>query len=151
MQKKQPITKEEYKVLKKYKLAEGRYPNIFVSYSVAKTVGETTKYIKNKGLDEAKCRALIVQTLEMGPAKKASIYSVVEDVLPDMLSEEQKSKRVSYILQKMKQDGIIGVRGVAANAEWFLIDKEWCFSQEIDGFSQEISQGSFTNKDIGLN
>lgn len=47
---------------------------------------------------------------------------MVEDVLPKMLSEEQKSKRVSYILQKMKHDGIIGVQGVAANAEWFLIN-----------------------------
>lgn len=53
--------------------------------------------------------------------KKADIYKAVKHAFPDVLSEEKQYKKLSNLLQKMKSEGIIGVRGNAARAEWFLL------------------------------
>lgn len=47
VQKKEIISMDDYKRLKKNGLAEGRYPNIFVSFKVAELVGQKTEYVKN--------------------------------------------------------------------------------------------------------
>ena len=57
----------------------------------------------------------------MGPAKKADLYDVLKDALPDILSPEKKSKKLSNLLQKMKKEGIIDVEGVAVNSVWKLL------------------------------
>lgn len=49
VQKKEVISKESFAQLKKRKLVEGRYPNIYVSYKVANIVGQQTEYVRNKG------------------------------------------------------------------------------------------------------
>lgn len=45
IQKKELISKEDFAILKKAELVEGRYPNIFVSYKVANIVGQQTDYV----------------------------------------------------------------------------------------------------------
>lgn len=52
VQKKKTISKEDFSQLKSRNLVEGRYPNIFVSYTVAKAVGNKATYVRQKGLDE---------------------------------------------------------------------------------------------------
>ena len=66
-------------------------------------------------------KQLIIQTLKSGPTTKSVLYNVLKNALPDILTEEKKSKKLSYLLQKMKSEGIIGVEGRAAHAKWFLI------------------------------
>ncbi len=44
----------------------------------------------------------------MGEASKKDLMEVSEKVLPEVLSEEQKSKKVSNLLQDLKKDG--GIR-----------------------------------------
>ena len=105
-------------------MVEGIYPNIFVSYKVAKAVGNKATYVRQKGLDEEVCMQLILSTLKLGPAKKADLFAVLKDALPDILTEEQKSKKLSNLLQKMKKDGLVDVRGIAVNSEWFLSTKD---------------------------
>lgn len=122
VQKNQTISKENVAKLKAKKLVEGRYPNIFVSYKVAEATGKEAEYIKNKGLNEEACNQLIINALSVGPAKKAILYDVIKDVLPNNLSEEKKSKKLSNMLQKLKKSGRIGVRGIAVNSEWYLIN-----------------------------
>ena len=75
-------------------------------------------------LDEEVCMQLILSTLKLGPAKKADLFAVLKDALPDVLTEEQKSKKLSNLLQKMKKDGLVDVKGIAVNAEWFLSTKD---------------------------
>ena len=43
---------------------EGRYPNIYVSYNIAEAVGQRSKYIRDSGLDDEKCKAFILKALE---------------------------------------------------------------------------------------
>ena len=121
VQKRKTISKENYKRLKLGNLVEGRYPNIYVSFKIAEAVGDKAGYIRKKGLDEEVCKQLIISTLKMGPAKKADLYDVLKDALPDILSPEKKSKKLSNLLQKMKKEGIIDVEGVAVNSVWKLL------------------------------
>ena len=122
IQKKEAIAQEDYQRLKRAGLAEGRYPNIYVSYQIAEAVGQPETYIRNSGLEDEKCKMLIIKALEKGGEKKqAELLALVEDVLPQILSRKQKSKKVSNLLQKMKnKDGTIDSKGKSFNAVWFL-------------------------------
>ncbi len=121
IQKKRTISKEDYKLLKKRELVEGRYPALYVSYMIAEAVGDKAGYVRNKGLDDAICKELIISALQNGPLKKADIFDAVKHAFPDVLAEEKKYKKLSNLLQKMKHEGVIGVSGNAVHAEWFLI------------------------------
>ena len=121
VQKGQTISKESFKKLKRQGLVEGRYPNLFVSFKVANSVGQKANYIRNKGLEDDICKQLIIKALEaMGEASKQDLMEILEKALPDVLSEEQKSKKVSNLLQAMKKEGMIAVRGTNRYAKWYL-------------------------------
>lgn len=122
VQKKETISKESFKALRRQGLVEGRYPNLFVSFKVADTVGQKAEYIRNKGLDDDICKQLIIKALEkMGEASKQDLMEILEKALPEVLSENQKSKKVSNLLQAMKKDGVIAARGMNRYAKWYLV------------------------------
>lgn len=122
VQKKEVISKEDFNMLKKAGLVEGRYPNIFVSYKVANIVGQQTDYVRNKGLSNDVCKQLIINALEtMEKASVAELKEVLAGALPAFLDEKQQSKKVSNILQAMKRDKIADVTGTGHSARWFLI------------------------------
>ena len=124
VQKGQTISKESFKKLKRQGLVEGRYPNLFVSFKVANSVGQKANYIRNKGLDDDICKQLIIKALEaMGEASKQDLMEILKKALPDVLSEEQKSKKVSNLLQAMKKEGMIAARGTNRYAKWYVINK----------------------------
>lgn len=120
IQKKETISKESFKALKKQGLVEGRYPNLFVSFKVADIVGQKADYIRNKGLNDDVCKQLIAKALEtMGEASKQDLMEILDKALPEVLSDSQKSKKVSNLLQVMKKDGIIAARGTNRYAKWY--------------------------------
>lgn len=123
VQKRVTISKEDYKSLKKSGLVEGRYPALFVSYRIAEAVGDKAGYVRNKGLNEKIMIELIMSALRNDSLRKMDIYEVVKHAFPEVLSKEKQYKKLSNLLQKMKKDGIIGVRGSAVHAEWFLTSK----------------------------
>ncbi len=124
VQKKERISKEASKQLKKRGLVEGRYPNIYVSFEIASKVGTKTDYVKNKGVENDVCCNMILNALkQMGRANKTELLDVVREALSAVLDEEQKAKRVSYLLQKMKQEGTIQSDGNGRGAYWTLSKK----------------------------
>ena len=121
IQKKAPITHENYADLRKRGLVEGRYPNIFVSFKVAKAVGQKTDYIHNRGLDEAICKQLIIQTLKLQPATMLELLEVLDrGALSAVLRPDQKARKVSNLLQKMKNEEIIVPVGPRNKTKWHL-------------------------------
>lgn len=122
IQKKELIPQEDYQRLRKAGLAEGRYPNIYVSYSIAEAVGQPETYIRNSGLDDEKCKAFILKTLATtGPIKRAQLMKIVGDLLPSVLSAEQKDKKLTNLLQVMKkQDKTIDSDGKTNQTVWFI-------------------------------
>lgn len=122
VQKKEMISKEDFYVLKKAGLLEGRYPNIFVSYKVANIVGQQTDYVRNKGLSNDVCKQIIINALEtMEKASVSELKEILAGALPAFLDEKQQSKKVSNILQTMKKDKVADVSGTGHAARWFLI------------------------------
>ena len=121
LQKRKTISKDDYKSLRKSGLVEGRYPALYVSYKIAEVVGDKAGYVRNKGLDEKILKELIISALKNGPLKKADIYKAVKHAFSDVLTEEKQYKKLSNLLQKMKKEGIVDVRGSAVQAEWFLV------------------------------
>ena len=122
VQKQEVISKESFRNLKKQGLVEGRYPNIFVSFKVADIVGQKATYVRNKGLDDDIRKQLIMKALQsMGEANKQDLMEVLEKALPEVLSDEQKSKKISNLLQAMKKDGIIAATGTNRYAKWHLV------------------------------
>ena len=125
VQKQEVISKESFKLLKRQGLVEGRYPNIFVSFKVADIVGQKAAYIRNRGLEDDICKQLIVKALEaMGKASKQEIMEVLENALPEVLDDGQKSKKVSNLLQAMKKEGLVAAEGKTRHAKWILQQKE---------------------------
>lgn len=121
IQKKQEITREQYLHLKRLGLAEGRYPNIYVSYSVAETVGQKPEYIRNSGLEDEKCKEFILKTLKKGPAQKNELMAVVGDLFPAVLPEDKKRRKLSNLLRIMKiRDKTIDCIGNTKAAIWFI-------------------------------
>ncbi len=119
VQKKKTISKENYQNLRRRGLVEGRYPSIFVSFKVANAVDQKTSYVRNRGLEEDVCKQLILKTLELGPASKELILGVLDGgALSAVLTPEQKSRKVSNLLQKMKDEGLIEPEGSRRYAKW---------------------------------
>ena len=125
VQKKETISKEQFKILKKDGLVEGRYPNIFVSFKIADIVDQKANYVRNKGLDDVVCKQFIITALQtMGEASKQDLMKVLNKALPEILNEEQKSKKVSNLLQNLKRQNVISISGSHRYAKWRLADKE---------------------------
>ena len=60
----------------------------------------------------------------MGEASKREIMEVLENALPEVLDEGQKSKKVSNLLQAMKKEGLVAAEGKTLHAKWILLQKE---------------------------
>lgn len=121
VQKKETITHDQYLALKKAGLVEGRYPNIYVSYSVAEAVGQKPEYIRNSGLEDEKCKEFILKALQKSPAKKEELMAVVGDLFPAILPPDKKRRKLSNLLRTMKvKDKTIDCTGNTKAAVWFL-------------------------------
>lgn len=121
IQKKETISNLDFLDLKKKGLAEGRFPNIYVSFKVADLIGQKTEYVKNKGLNDETCKNLIINALkEMKLATKSELRNVIEAALPAILDEKQKDKKLSNLLQALRRDGVIDNDGKHKFAKWFL-------------------------------
>ena len=121
IQKREIITKDNFKLLRKRGLVEGRYPNIYVSFKIADIVGQRVEYVRNKGLDDDICKQLIKKALEkMGQASKQELMDILDRALPNVLTDEQKSRKVSNLLQAMKNENIVKVEGKTRHSKWSL-------------------------------
>ena len=121
IQKREIITKDNFKLLRKRGLVEGRYPNIYVSFKIADIVGQRVEYVRNKGLDDDICKQLIKKALEkMGQASKQELMDILDRALPNVLTDEQKSRKVSNLLQSMKNENIVKVEGKTRHSKWSL-------------------------------
>ena len=103
VQKKYEITKEQSDYLRKEKLIEGRYPNIYISSDIAKILDIKEEYIYNAGLENEFYMELIVKYIkEYGSATRKEIIALLNDKLPSSLDNKNKISRVRYLLYLLK-------------------------------------------------
>ncbi len=108
VQKGYTISKDQSDYLKKNKLIEGRYPNIYISSTIAKITDEKDKYIYNTGLENDYYKKIILKYInEYGQASRKEIIKLLKDKLPSSLSEKNKISRTRYLIDILKKEGKI--------------------------------------------
>ncbi|MEA1960476.1 MAG: hypothetical protein U9N81_04310 [Bacillota bacterium] len=82
-------------------------------------------YIKNRAFDDAHYKSMIIEFLiKFETASRRDIDKLLIDKLSDVLSEEQKRKKISNLLYYMaKCDGTIKNIGSDHKSIWVLLKK----------------------------
>jgi len=122
VQKKLHITKDASVLLRKQKLIEGRYPNLFISSSVAKITGEKAQYIKNKSFDDKYFKDMVLEYIrKFGHASKVDIDNLLLDKLPASLADHQRKNKVRNLIYALsKRYKVIENQGTKRNPVWRL-------------------------------
>ena len=127
VQKRIRINKEEFLSLKSKGAVEGRYPNIYVSSLVAKSTAdgkEKSLYIKQKGFNDDHYRKMILDYIKTyGSATRKEIELLILDLLPQILTLEQKHKKISNLLFFMKKGNLIKNVGSDRKPSWVRIEQ----------------------------
>ncbi len=120
VQKKLPISDAEAKNLKKEGLIEGRKGQYFLSDGVAEALEKKADYIKNKAFDKAYYKDLILKFLnKYQSASRKEIDNLIFDKLSDILSEQQKKRKINNLLNEMaNKDASIKNYGDRKNPKW---------------------------------
>lgn len=125
VQKREKISKEAFAILKKQRLIEGRYPNIYVSAGVAAVTGEKTKYIKYRAFDKEYYMKLVLDYLKKyKSASRKDIDDLLLDKLSNILDEQQKLNKIKNLIYELsKKSGSIRNIGTLAKPKWILTPK----------------------------
>jgi ATP-dependent DNA helicase RecG len=121
-----PLTDSEIISLKTKKLIEGRKPNFHISAAVANITNEKAKYIKLRGLDDAYYKELILALLDKfkDGVSRATINDTLYDKLPDILTDQKKSNKISNLLSAMsRKDKTIQNLGSDKVPKWVNTNK----------------------------
>lgn len=119
IQKKRVIPKKIIQTLKMKKLVEGRYPNVYVSASVAQATNNRAQYIKNRAFDVDHYKQLILKLIDQyGAANRTEINTLIIDKLPEILSPAQKIIKIGNLISKMREDGLIQNLGSDRAPKW---------------------------------
>ena len=123
VQKHEMIDKDIAARLRKLHLVEGRYPKLFLSAYTAKTVDNKelkTEYIRNKSFNDLHFKDMIVQYLRsFGGATRAELNTLLQSKLSDVLTEEQKIRKIGNMLSALKKDGVIRL---SEKKKWILVE-----------------------------
>jgi ATP-dependent DNA helicase RecG len=123
VQKKRVIEKPDASRLRREKLVEGRYPNLFVAAHVAATSGDMAQYIKNRAFDDEHYKKMIVEYIrKYRSASREDIDQLLTDKLSDVLSESQKRNKVRNLRHALAGAGIIKNIGTRKFPKWVLTE-----------------------------
>lgn len=82
---------------------EGRADNLYLAAPLARSDDDKAKYIKNKGFDNKYYQDLILDYInKFGKASKQQIRVLLADKLPDTMTDEQKERKITYLLTMLK-------------------------------------------------
>ena len=122
VQKRRTIDKRDANDLRREKLVEGRYPNLFVAAHIAATTGDMAQYIKNRAFDDDHYKKMIIQFInKYGHASREDIDQLLMEKLSDVLSETQKRNKIKNFLWTLAQEGKIRNDGNNRRSKWVLI------------------------------
>ena len=121
VQKNITITKEQSDLLRKNKLIEGRYPNIYVSKSISEIVDDKISYINNSGFDDKYYKDLVLKYIDdFGSITKADLDKLLMSKLPNSLDDVQKKRKIKYLVNEhlQKKENIIKNIGTTRYPIW---------------------------------
>lgn len=125
VQKRKGISKDSVGILRKQRLIEGRYPNIYVVSKIAALTGDKSTYIRNRAFDKDHYKKMIISFIdEYKSATRQDIDNLLMDKLSDALDQKQKKKKITNLLYEMhKNDKIILNKGSNKKPCWVLMSK----------------------------
>lgn len=108
-------------ILRKQGLVEGRKSRLHVAADVAVATETQTEYIHHRAFDDNYYCDMVLQYLHtFGEAKRANLNRLLEGKLSDLLTPEQKRKKIENLLQRLRREGKITVGGKGRFATWTL-------------------------------
>ena len=125
VQKRHQISQEAHQRLKRKKLVEGRYPNIFVSSEIAQKTDRKVEYQKFKAFDNVYYKDMILAFIKRnGSASPNEIHQLLFDKLPDILDETQKRNKLRNLLYDMsRRDKTVINNGKSGkHARWIIFE-----------------------------
>ena len=118
VQKNIEINENAAKILKNEKLIEGRKPNYYIAASIAEAINDKAAYIKNRAFDDEYYKKMIEAFLDkFKTGTRQDFEELIIPKLSDVLTGKQKKDKVKNILQSMKRNNIICLKG----REWIKI------------------------------
>lgn len=117
------ITKEQSDYLRKNKLIEGRYPNIYVSKGISEIVNDRVSYTKNSGFNDQYYKDFVIKHIKnFGSISKKELDELLMDKLPGHLNIEQKKRKIKYLVNEnlAKKENQIENIGTNAKPIWVL-------------------------------
>ena len=118
IQKNQSVDRPLATELRKRKLVEGRYPNLYISATVARTTGQKAEYTRHRAFDNQYYKDLIIRFIEQHKQGSSEDFRILLlDKLSDTLTDRQKRDKVRNLLQELVREGRIvnrGSRGLGA-------------------------------------
>lgn len=122
VQKGNVISHEATRYLRKKGFIEGRYPNVFLSSKIispTKHVGLKASYIKNRSFDDDYFKKLVVDYIkEFGKSQRQDLYTLIENKLPEYMTDQQKYDKLTTLLSALKRKGILRFE----NRYWNLVN-----------------------------
>lgn len=123
VQKHETIDKAMATRLRKLHLVEGRYPKLYLSEYVVKTTDNNelkTEYIKNRSFNDSHFKDMIISYLRsFGGATRAELNTLLESKLSDVLTDEQKIRKIGNLLSALKKNGVIKL---SEKKKWILVE-----------------------------
>lgn len=126
VQKNVVITKEQSDLLRKYKLIEGRYPNIYVSKGISEIVDDKVAYTKKAGFDDQYYKDLVLKYIkDFGSITKKDLDDLLISKLPDSLDNKQKKRKIKYLVSESlnRKEHILKNIGTNRYPVWTLDNK----------------------------
>jgi ATP-dependent DNA helicase RecG len=123
VQKKLALSKEAIYNLKRKKLIEGRKPNFYVSAIVAEVTDKKAEYVRNRPQDDAHYIKLITDYIvKYKKVTRKEIDNLIKKHLNEILTEDQKVRKIHKFIIKMHKSGIIYNEGTRAKPIWRVCD-----------------------------
>lgn len=114
------ISEEEIKQLKSQKLIGGRKPHYSVSLKTLESSENQIIYADDKTFKSQVYKKYIIEHIKKhGSATRHEINELLLNSLPELLSTEQKNKRIENIIQEMSGKEIINV-GARKTPKWII-------------------------------
>ena len=117
------INKEQSDYLRKHKLIEGRYPNIYVSKGISEIVNDKVSYTKNSGFNDQYYKDLVIKHINnFGNISKKELDDLLMNKLPEHLNTEQKKRKIKYLVNETLAQKEKMIKNIGNNAKpiWTL-------------------------------
>lgn len=123
IQKGQAITDDGAKQLKKKHLIEGRKGNYFISAELAAITNQKASYTRNRGLNKQFYKDYIIQHIQNhGSATRDEIDNLLNDKLPDFMTEKQRKIKINNTLREMSGESIQNM-GSRTKPKWVILKR----------------------------